>query len=210
MIVLNLQNKPQQISTLQKEQIRQVLLDGGVIAYPTDTLYGLGVDACSEEAVKRLFLLKERSNSPVSVLLNSIDQLFSISCDLPEHARELIRTFLPGALTVVCKSEYPFSKQLYSETGSIGFRIPSDNISKELPVLLGRPITTTSVNPAGSPPATMLAEIRSYYTDQVDLTIDIGTLNPSQGSTVIDLTTAPFKILRQGEISRHTLQDFIN
>ena len=210
MKVVELQGSSQTLSEPLKAEIIQILNQGEVIAYPTDTLYGLGVDACSTPAIAKLYELKQRSNAPVSVLVETVDQLFEIASELTMKASELIQKFMPGALTVICKSEYPFAQQLYSTNGTVGFRIPADNISRNLPNLLGRPITTTSVNPAGLAPATNLAEIAGYFQDNITLTLDVGPLNPSRGSTVIDLTTHPFKILREGEISRHSLQEFIN
>ncbi|NQV42182.1 MAG: threonylcarbamoyl-AMP synthase [Candidatus Marinimicrobia bacterium] len=194
----------------QSAEIRSSLLASKVIVYPTDTLYGLGADATSPEAVDTLYTLKSRVNSPVSVLLASITQLFEITTDLTEAAMKLIKNFMPGALTIICRSNYAFAPQLISEKGSIGFRVPGDSISRAIPELFGKPITTTSVNPAGMAPASSLSDVEAYYGDLVDLMIDVGPLKLSKGSTVIDLTTSPFNILREGEISRQALQDFLN
>ncbi len=197
-------------SAEQATEIKIVLGQGRVIVYPTDTLYGLGADATSYKAVNRLYSLKSRENSPVSVLLPSLDQLFEQAANLNKNAKALIEAFMPGALTVICKSDYGFAPQLFSPAGSIGFRVPGDLISRSLAELFGKPITTTSVNPAGLSPATSKSEVESYYESQIDLMIDIGAIPTSKGSTVIDLTSDPFNILREGEISRETLQDFLN
>lgn len=190
--------------------IRTVLEAGGVIVYPTDTLYGLGVDATSEKAVKRLYALKRRKDSPVSVLLSDVEQLFEMTKELSDKAVVLIKKFMPGAITVICKSGYPFAPQLSSPTGTIGFRVPGDEISRQIPAILGKPITTTSVNPAGQEPAASLKQILNYYPTEVEIILDRGTLKTSKGSTVIDLSVSPFKILREGEISRQALKDFLN
>ncbi len=197
-------------STEQVAEIQTALGQGQVIVYPTDTLYGLGADACSQVAVDTLYLLKSRTNSPVSVLLSSISELFDMAPDLSEKAIDLVKTFMPGALTVICRSEYGFAPQLKSQTGTIGFRVPGDTISRQIPELYGKPITSTSVNPAGLSPAISRLDVEDFYGSQVELMIDVGPINPSKGSTVIDLTTTPFKILREGEISRQALQDFLN
>jgi len=197
-------------STEQSAEIKSALQAGQVIVYPTDTLYGLGADATSSVAVDLLNVLKSRVNSPVSVLLASISQLFDLTSDLSENAAELIKSFMPGPLTVICRSEYGFAPQLISQNGTIGFRVPGDAISHEIPELFGKPITTTSVNPTGMAPASSRSEVETYYNDLVELMIDVGPMKPSRGSTVIDLTTSPFKILREGEISRQALQDFLN
>ncbi len=210
MKIISPSGKARPFSAQQSAEISSALLAGHVIVYPTDTLYGLGVDATSSEAVDTLYGLKSRVNSPVSVLLASVSQLFEITNDLSENAAELINTFMPGPLTVICRSEYEFAPQLISQNGTIGFRVPGDAISHEIPELFGKPITTTSVNPAGMTPASSRSEVEAYYETLVDLMVDIGPIKPSRGSTVIDLTASPFKILREGEISRQALQDFLN
>ncbi|MBT3227713.1 MAG: threonylcarbamoyl-AMP synthase [Candidatus Marinimicrobia bacterium] len=197
-------------SAEQTAEIQRVLGQGKVIVYPTDTLYGLGADATSSVAVDMLYSLKSRENSPISVLLASTAQLFEMVTDLSKNALELIETFMPGALTVICKSKYEFAPQLISDNGTVGFRVPDHKISCLLPELFGKPITTTSVNPAGKKPASSKADVEAYYDKQVELMLDIGPVHQSKGSTVIDLTTSPFKILREGEISRQALQDFLN
>jgi len=195
---------------IEVQEIRSVLQGGGVIVYPTDTLYGLGVDVSSLEAVDKLYNLKSRGNSPVSVLTESVDHLLGLVKDIDEKGAEMIKAFMPGALTVICKSEQSFDPPISSQNGSVGFRVPGDPISTLLPGILGKPISTTSVNPAGLAPATSLEEVKAYYGEQIDLMIDVGPIQPSKGSTVIDLTNHPYKILREGEISRQSLQDFLN
>ena len=210
MIVLDLKHGSTDLSSTEQEQIIQFLKNDQVIVYPTDTLYGLGVDASSSQAVAQLYQIKGRENTPVSVLLESVPQLLELADDLSDMAQALIREYLPGALTVICKSHYPFAEQLVSDNRTIGFRVPGDTISCQVPALLGRPITTTSVNPTGLPPAGSLKQVRAYFADDISLMLDVGSLKPSKGSTVVDLTVKPFKILREGEISRQTLREFLN
>lgn len=210
MIIIELNAESGHFSTDQIRSVSVVLEQDKVIVYPTDTLYGLGVNAVSEIAVARLYALKERENAPVSVLLESVDHLMEIAIDLSERAKDLIKNFLPGALTIICRTEYHFAKPLFSEKKTIGFRVPGDTISREIPRLLGHPITTTSVNPAGRQPAGSRAQVEAYYPSGVDLMIDVGRIPSSKGSTVIDVSCEPFKLLREGEISRQALKDFLN
>ncbi|MBC8376507.1 MAG: threonylcarbamoyl-AMP synthase [FCB group bacterium] len=210
MKIINPSGEAQPFSAKDSTEISNSLREGQVIVYPTDTLYGLGVDATSTEAVDTLYSLKSRENSPVSVLLSSNHQLFELATDLSSKAMELITAFLPGALTIICRSDYGFAPQLISQMGTVGFRVPGDKISCKIPELFGKPITTSSVNPAGMIPASSRSEVEAYYANQINLMIDIGPINPSRGSTVIDVSSSPFKILREGEISRQALQDFLN
>jgi len=190
--------------------IRSCLLAEDVLVYPTDTLYGLGVDARSQKAVAALYLLKERQETPISVLLPNVDELLKMAHNLSQRGTELIKSFLPGALTVICTTDYPFAPQLVSQKGTVGFRVPADGLSTQIPEILEGPITTTSVNPAGRPPALTRSQVETYFSDRVQLMLDSGSFPSSPGSTVIDLTTQPFTILREGEITRHDLEDFLN
>ncbi|MCF7824266.1 MAG: threonylcarbamoyl-AMP synthase [Candidatus Marinimicrobia bacterium] len=208
MTIINVNNNI--LSNADKDLILNALKSDELIVYPTDTLYGLGVNACSEKAVNRLYELKERDKSPISVLLESTENCLDIARDLSNQAVKIIQYFLPGPMTVICRSDFPFADQLYSERGTIGMRVPGDNISREIPHLLGSPITTTSVNPRGLPPARTISEMRSYFGSEISLILDAGTLAESPGSTVIDLTTHPFKVLREGKITRQSLRDFLN
>ncbi len=210
MKILDLQDQSQPIQGEQAKLIHTLLDKGRIIVYPTDTLYGLGVDASSESAVNHLNLVKNRDQSPISVLLESVDQLLDMATELNDTAQTLIKTFLPGALTVICRSDYSFAPSLRSAADTIGFRVPGDKVSKKIPEILGRPITTTSVNPAGQTPANSRSEVAAYFKDQVDLMLDVGPIPRSKGSTVIDISQQPFKILREGEISRQALKDFLN
>ena len=210
MKVIELQHDAVMLLTDTEELIRQLLEDDQVLVYPTDTLYGLGVDAKSKAAVAKLYHLKLRENAPVSVLLESTDQLLSMAENLSNKAGKLIKQFLPGPMTVICHSQYHFAPQLVSSRGTVGFRVPGDFISRRIAQLRGSPITTTSVNPTGATPATSLDEVSGYFKNQVALMLDIGPLKLSKGSTVIDLTTRPFKILREGEITRQALREFLN
>lgn len=210
MQVIDLSSFTGKFKDSDKSLIINSLANESVIVYPTDTLYGFGADTRSSAAIEELYDLKSRDNSPVSVLTDSVESLLDLVKGLNNRSIDLIRKFLPGPMTVICHTDYPFEQRLFSSKGTIGFRVPGDEISRAIPKLLGRPITTTSVNPAGQKPAASVQEVESYYGDRIPLMLDIGPIAQSKGSTVIDLTTQPFTILREGEISRLALQDFLN
>lgn len=210
MQIIDLQSFTGTFSTAEKSLIINALEAGSVIIYPTDTLYGFGADVISSNAVNTLYQLKQREDAPVSVLTESVASLLEMAKGLDSDAIALIQRFLPGPMTVICHTDYPFEQRLFSKRETIGFRVPGDKVSRMIPRLLGRPITTTSVNPAGEKPAGSVDEVRNYFGDAIPLMLDMGTIPPSKGSTVIDLTTQPFNILREGEISRLELQDFLN
>ncbi|MCF7808617.1 MAG: threonylcarbamoyl-AMP synthase [Candidatus Marinimicrobia bacterium] len=210
MQIIDFRHRPHTLNKSDKTLIISALENESVIVYPTDTLYGLGADVRSESAIETLYRLKSRADSPVSVLAESVDSLIEMSKDLNDKALELIQTFLPGPMTVICHTEYPFNERLFSNKRTIGFRVPGDDISRQIPRLLGRPVTTTSVNPVGEKPAASVENVRAYYAESIPLMLDVGALKQSAGSTVMDLTSQPFNILREGEISRLELQEFLN
>ncbi len=176
------------------------------MAYPTDTLYGLGADASSSLAVEQIARLKGRSGTPISVMLGSVEWLLDVAKSLSENAVKLIHAFLPGSLTVICDTDLVVAESIRSEKGSVGFRIPDHSLCLEIVQQFGKPITSTSVNPTGAVPARSVEQIVAYFDDRLDLVIDAGTLPPSPGSTVIDLCGERPNILREGVITREAIR----
>ncbi|MCF7800624.1 MAG: threonylcarbamoyl-AMP synthase [Candidatus Marinimicrobia bacterium] len=187
----------------------QILAEGGIIGYPTDTLYGLGVDSTNTAAVQRLYELKNRSKVPMSVMLASVDDLLKAIENRTPAAEKLIREFLPGQLTIVAHCNLGLADGIESERGLTGLRVPDHPLNLRLVEAFGRPITSTSANLSGYPSALNIETIIAYFSDQVDLLFDYGTLSRSQGSTVIDISQSPFEILREGVIPVEKLADYL-
>ena len=182
------------------ERAVEVLRLGGAIVYPTETLYGLGVDACDERALQRLVALKGREEGkPISVLVSDGAMLHSIVAEIPAQAEILMRRFWPGPLTLALPAKPSVSRLLTGGGGSIGVRCSSHPVATALAAGLGRPITTPSANPAGATAPTALAQARAYFGDHVDVYIDGGTLAGGPGSTVVELVPE-LKIIREGAI----------
>lgn len=189
----------------------QVLKQGGVIVYPTETLYGLGVEALNEDAVERLLRLKERpEGKPISLLIADESMLEQVVDHIPSLARPLMSAFWPGPLTLIFPASSAISPLLTGGTGTIGLRLSSHPLATALVRELGRPLTTPSANPAGQPPPVRLAEARAYFGGNVDYYLDGGTLTGGPGSTVVDVTgTAPV-IVREGTILLSTLTEALH
>lgn len=174
---------------------------GGVIAYPTETFYGLGVNPFDENAVKRLFGLKGRDQkNPVALIIGSHDMLKTLTGDVPPVAERLIKKFWPGPLTILFKARGIIPAGLIADTGKIGVRITSNPVAQRLMDAINNPITATSANPAGRPPALTAKEVIGYFNGDIDVLIDGGRLVGKKGSTIVDATENPPKILREGEI----------
>jgi L-threonylcarbamoyladenylate synthase len=180
---------------------------GDVIAFPTETLYGLGADALNSAAVKKVFQLKGREfTNPIPVLVAHREMLFSLVTSVPALAEKLISCFWPGPLTIILPARRDIPPPLVSLSGGIGVRISSRPLATELVKALGCPLTATSANPSGQPPARTVEEARKYFAGQIDIFIDGGKLVSKTGSTVAEINGDTIKIIRAGEIDKTELQ----
>ncbi len=182
-----------------------VLDGGGIIAYPTDTLYGLGVNANDQGALNKLNDLKERTgDKSISLMLSGIEMLSDIFTDLSKGEKNLIDEFLPGELTIVLKR--PANSDFISGD-TVGIRIPRNDFCNEIVKYYGKPITTTSVNLAGGNPARNVDEVMNYFSGKIPLLIDGGESPNIEGSTVVQANEDKIKILRQGAIEADDIFD---
>ena len=173
-----------------------VLISGGVILYPTDTVYGLGANVFNEGALKKVYEIKNRDfNKPLSVSVSSLNDLLLIAEIRIEH-RDLVIDKLPGPFTFVLYKTPVIPNNFISNNKKIGVRIPKCKITTELSQIF--PITSTSANLSSKETLETPKKIAKQLNGDVDLAIDIGPLTSKQASTVVDLTRRDYKILRQG------------
>ncbi len=183
---------------------------GGVIAYPTETFYGLCVDPFNREAVENLFRLKGRpGNNPVSVIIKDLPMLSAVASEVPPAALDLIKRFWPGPLTIVFKASPSVPLELTGNTGNIGVRVSSNPVAALLSSVLGSPITATSANPTGKKPAVAPEEVIEYFNGRIEVLIDGGALPGRTGSTVVDVTSGRVVVVREGEIPSKDLACFL-
>ncbi len=183
---------------------------GGVIVFPTETLYGLGADALNDAAVEKVFRLKGRDpRSPIPVLVADQEMLHTLAAKVPMTAQKLMDRYWPGPLTLVLPGRKNIPKPLCNPTGGVGMRISSQPIATLLVKGLGRPLTATSANPSGKEPARTLQVAKNYFADRVDVFVEGGTLTSKSGSTVVEVMEDSIKIIREGEISGAELQRFL-
>jgi L-threonylcarbamoyladenylate synthase len=180
---------------------------GDVIAFPTETLYGLGADALDAAAVDKVFQLKDRdSANPIPVLVSDRTMLSDLVADVPALAQRLIERFWPGPLTLVLPARAEVPRPLLNSTGGVGVRISSQPIATELVKGLGRPLTATSANPSGRAPAHTVEEAKIYFTGRIEIFVDGGVLTSKTGSTVAEVIGDTIRVLREGEIRRAELE----
>jgi L-threonylcarbamoyladenylate synthase len=186
-----------------------IINNGGTIVYPTETLYGLGANALSEISVRRVFVVKGRPHGkPIPLLVKDIEMFDQIAY-VTEQASKLIDRFLPGALTLVLNQKVKLPELITADTGKVAVRISSHPFVRRLFEYISQPLTATSANFSGRNNLYDINEVIDAFRSSVDLIIDSGSLQPSKGSTVVDLTQTPPSIIREGEISRELIEGFL-
>ncbi len=184
-----------------------VLRSGGLVVYPTETLYALGADALDPEAVARVYKVKKRPlGKPLSIAVSSLEMLRRYAY-LDEKAQRLARRFLPGPLTLVLRKR-DLPEILTSGLPEVGVRIPADPRALELIERFGGPVTATSANITEEVPPITVEEVLEQLSS-IDLILDGGPLDPSRvPSTIVDMVGEP-KVLREGRIKREELEAFL-
>jgi L-threonylcarbamoyladenylate synthase len=178
-----------------------VLADGGIVVYPTETLYALGADAFNPLALRRLIELKVRERGkPIAVLIGGVEMLPDLASEISPEAVTLIRRFWPGPLTLVLRAHASVPPALTGGGDGIGVRLSSHPLATALIRALGRPVTAPSANPAARRPPVRAEEARAYFGTRVDYYLDGGTLEGEPASTVVDLR-AGLKVIREGAVS---------
>jgi L-threonylcarbamoyladenylate synthase len=186
-----------------------ILKAGGVIAYPTETFYGLGVDGHNEKAIEKIFAIKGRNfKNPISIIIGNKKDLDQLVENIPEFSRILLEHFWPGALTIVFAASLNVSPLLTAGKSKIGIRVSSDPIATALTNALSHPITATSANRSGEAECTSAQEVIQCIGDHLDAVIDGGKTPGITGSTIIDVTTFPPVTLREGMIPISLLHSF--
>ena len=181
----------------------RVLASGGVIAFPTGCLYGLGADALRAAAVDRVFAVKNRpADKPLLVLVPERRFVFDLAVEVPPEAQKLMDRFWPGKVTIIFKARGGLPANLTAGTGKIGIRLPGHPVAAALVAAFGRPITGTSANLSGQKGCHEVAELDPLLIARLDLVLDAGQLNQGSGSTVVDISGVEPVVLREGAVSQ--------
>ncbi len=189
------------------ESATRILRDGGVVAFPTDTVYGLGAHALLEPAVARIFRVKGRpAHLPLPLLLADISEMSSVAEGVPPLAWRLAARFWPGGLTLVLPRASRVPALVSGGASSIAVRVPAHPVPRALVRSLGAPIIGTSANLSTHPSPVTARQVEEQLGDAVDLIIDGGPCPGGVESTVLDLTGADPVILREGAVSRRELE----
>ncbi|MEW6731536.1 MAG: L-threonylcarbamoyladenylate synthase [Acidobacteriota bacterium] len=207
-------------NTNLRQQINQaaaVVQSGGVVAFPTDTFYGLGCDPFNAKAVEKIFQIKQRPNDKaILLLIASLIALEQIVLPLAEESTinrrfQLLRShYWPGPLTIVLPAHSELPANLVSARHTVGVRYPNYLPAQELAAAVGGAITATSANLAGYPSVSSASGVRAQLGDSVDFILDVGNSPGGAPSSVIDLTVEPPQLVREGAINRASLMALLD
>ena len=181
---------------------------GGLVAFPTETVYGLAADVFNKQAVVRVFEVKGRpANNPLPVQIASKDDLPRLVSGVAPAAERLMERFWPGPLTLILPASPDVPKLVTAGTGKIGIRMPDHPVALALIQAGGTPIVAPSANISGQPPPTTAQELLEYLDGKIEVILDAGPTRLKVSSTVVDVTETPPRILREGSISEADLQN---
>ena len=192
------------------EEIQSVLDSGGVVAFPTDTFYGLGADPFNPDALSKIFRIKQRpADKPLLVLTDSVLEWATLVSELTGSATALMERFWPGPLTLIFKAAPGLPDALTAGTGTVGIRLPDHPFTNYLLEVLDRPLTAPSANASGTKELKTAQQVESALGDKLDLIIDGGPAPGGKVSTILDTTTDPPTLIREGALSRSDLESVL-
>ncbi len=201
---LNLKNNPDYIKLKEPAKI---IKHGGIVVFPTETVYGIGTNGLNEKAVKKLYAIKQRPLSkPISLLVNSIDMINEIAKDITKLEYALIKEFFPGSLTIILKKKEIVPDIVTANSDTVGVRMPANEIALKLIEYSEVPIATPSANISGRTSGTNIDDIMKDFDGKVDWCIDDGPSKIGLASTIVQVVNGIPNILRQGAITEEQIK----
>ena len=189
----------------------EIISHGGLIAFRTDTFYGLGVDPLNPDAVRRIKVLKGREEGkPILLLVANRSVVTRLMSEAPNLFERVTNELWPGPLTIIVPANDSLPHDITAGTGTVGLRLPNDGSVRELVHECGGVLTATSANPATKEPAKSAAEVSAYFPQGVDLIIDGGEVSVTEPSTVLDIARTTPRLIREGALSRAAIERVIN
>ncbi len=189
----------------------EVLQAGGLIVYPTETLYGIGANAFNVRAVRRIRELKRREDAkPILLIIPGEPQLASLTAEVPDVARNLMANFWPGPLTLVFRALPSVPEEITMGTGTVGVRVPASTLCLRLLSMVDWPVTSTSANISGEPSPETAAAIQKSFPSGIDLFLDAGSVGGRKPSTVVDVSGGRVRLIRAGEVPVQRLREVVD
>lgn len=192
-------------------QAAEIVARVGVVAFRTDTFYGLGANPFNREAIKRIKAVKGReATKPILIVVSELDQVARFISDPSLAFDRLAEKFWPGPLTLIGKATKEVPDEITAGTKTVGLRLPADDSVRALVRACGGALTATSANPAGKPPARTAREVESYFGTTIDLIVDAGEARSERPSTVVDVSADEPVLIREGVIAWAEIQKELN
>ena len=185
----------------------KIIKDGGIVVFPTETVYGIGVNGLNKNALKKLYEVKQRPlNKPISLLVNSIEMINQLTKNITKLEYALMKEFFPGPLTIILQKKDIVPNILTANSDTVGIRMPSNKIALKLIEYAGVPIATPSANLSGKPTGTNFKDIIKDFDGKADYFIDGKISKTGFASTIIKVTDGIPNILRQGPITEEQIK----
>ena len=192
------------------EKAAELIKQGKIVVFPTETVYGIGTNGLDEQAVKKLYNVKQRPlNKPISLLVSNMEMVNQIAKDITEIEYKIMEKFFPGPLTIILKKKDIVPDLLTAGQNTVGVRMPSNEIARKLVEAAGVPIAAPSANLSGEPSGTNLQNTKQYFKDNVHFYIDGGECEIGLSSTIVQVIDGKPQILRQGSITLEQINQIL-
>lgn len=189
----------------------EIIRSGGLVAVPTETVYGLSADGLSRDAVEKLYIAKGRPETkPINLLVSGMGDVEGLCVDIPADAYKMAEAFWPGPLTMILKRKSCVPDIVTAGGATVGVRCPASEKTLKLIELSGVPLATPSANPSGMESPKTFSKVMEYFDGRIECAIDGGDCSVGIESTIVDMTSLPPKILRQGGLSREKLEELLD
>ena len=192
------------------EKAAELIKQGKIVVFPTETVYGIGTNGLDEQAVKGLYNVKQRPlNKPISLLVSNMEMVNEIAKDITETEYKIMENFFPGPLTIILKKKNIVPDIVTARQDTVGVRMPSGEIAKKLVETAGVPIAAPSANLSGEPSGTNLQEIKKNFEGKVDFFIGGEISELGLASTIVKVIDGKPVILRQGSITLEQINEIL-
>lgn len=204
-------NWSENINENELDNCIEVLRNGGIVIFPTETVYGIGTNAYCEKSVEKIYEIKERpEEKPLSILVSNVNEISKYAIINNSMEEQIIKNFMPGPITIILEKRPEVFDYITSGKNTIGIRIPDNKIILKILEALKLPIVAPSANISGHPSGIELNEILPDFENKVDICIDGGKSELSESSTIVQVVDNEIKILRQGKILKQDIEDILN
>lgn len=189
----------------------ELIKKGGIVIFPTETVYGIGTNGFNEESIRRIYEIKKRDfNKPISLLVSNIEMVKMVVENITDLERTLMEQFWPGPFTIILKKKKIVPDILTARGDTVGVRMPSGTIAKQLIEYAGVPIATPSANISGNPSGINIDDIKNDFEGKVDCIIDGGISELGVASTIVKVIDGVPHVLREGTITKEQIQEVVS